>query len=212
MITKFRRFYNVVDSFFDRHTISQEMSVSQDAGAKKQPQPARQTLAMILPIVKEFDRQARLKSIVSQQGVDSGGTSVHWEFFFDLGRRQAKLVGEWILAWDDRLDNYGPARLEVTVQPFPPPGSPISQLVREGHLLHRQLAGMWRREQERYPDLPYEFHDTDVILADFSRQGLDVTLTEFSLRTGQSPEGHLCWIAQTRYETYYAVFVSGLVD
>lgn len=204
MITKFRRLYNALDCFFDRQAISQEIRFSQDAGDEKQPKTARQALEVVLPAAKKFDRQARLKLIVSQQGIDSNGTSAHWEFFFDLVSHRAKLVGEWVLTWDNKADNYGPSRLEVTVRPFPPADSPIRQLVREGHLLHRQLAGMWRQAQERLPDVPRRFRDTNVVLADFSQQGLDLTLAEFSLCTGQTPEGRLCWMAQTRYDTYYA--------
>ena len=203
MITRFRRLYNAVDRFFDYRTISQELRFSREAGEKKQRRTARQALEVILPAAKEFDRQARLKAIVSQQGIDRNGTSAHWEFFFDLVSRRAKLAGEWVLTWDTGADTYGPARIDVVVQPFPPAGSPLRQLVREGHLLQRQLAGMWRQERKRRPDLPDRFRDTDVVLADLARQGLDVTLVEFSLSTGLSPEGRLCWLAQTRDDTYY---------
>lgn len=206
MITKIRRLYNTVDHFFDQHAISQEIRFSQETGDEKQPKTARQALAVIIPVVKKLDRQARLKLIVSQHGIDSNGTSTHWEFFFDLVRRQAKLVGEWVLVWDNTMDNYESSRLEVVARPFPPADSPIRQLVQEGHLLHRQLAGMWRQEQERHPDLPQRFRDTNVAIADFLRQGLDVTLTDFSLCTGQSPEGRLCWMARTSHETYYVAF------
>jgi hypothetical protein len=79
-------------------------------------------------------------------------------------------------------------------------------MVKEGKLLHRQMAGMWKQECRRRPNLPHEFRDTDVILAEFIEQGLDVSQTEFSLTTGQSPEDRLCWVAQTRRENYYAAF------
>ena len=85
--------------------------------------------------------------------------------------------------------------------------SRLRQLVRDGHLLHEQLIVMWRQEYKRLPNLPSRFRDSDAALADFTQQGLDVTLTEFSLSTGQSPEGSLCWVAQTRNEKYYTAFI-----
>jgi len=206
MISKFRSLYNKIDRLFDPYAITQETNISRDFGMDKQPKTAKQALQMILPTVRKFDQKACLKSIVSQHGIDLHGTSAHWEFFFDLDRRKAKLTGEWALVWDDNADNYASSHIEVIVRPFPPADSPLRHMVQEGHLLYRQLAGMWKQERERRLDLPGRFRDTDVALADFSQQGLDVTLTEFSLSTGYSPDGRLCWIAQTRYKTYYVAF------
>lgn len=206
MITRFRRLYNAVDGLFDYRAISQEISFSREAGAEKQGRTAGQALAVILPVAREFDRQARLKAIISQQGIDRNGTSAHWEFFFDLVNRRATLAGEWLLTGDTGADAYRPARIDVIVRPFPPADSPLRQLVREGHLLRRQLASLWRQERKRRPDLPHRFRDTDVVPADLARQGLDLTLVEFSLSTGLSPEGRLCWLAQTRHDTYYVPF------
>jgi hypothetical protein len=68
------------------------------------------------------------------------------------------------------------------------------------------MAGLWLQECSRHPALPTQFRDTDSALADFIRQGLDVTTSAWSLTTGQSPQGRLAWLAQTRITTFYSPF------
>lgn len=206
MIVKIRRFYNIVESFFDRLAISQELHFSQTAVSDRQSRTAGQAYKWILPVAKKLDRLACLNMIVSQGGVDPKGASPHWEFFFSLPNRRAKLICEWVQPWDEAEDNYSAPRIDATVTPFPPADSRLRQLVQDGHLLHEQLIVMWRQEYKRLPNLPSHFRDSDAALADFTKQGLDVTLTEFSLSTGQSPDGRLCWVAQTRNEKYYTAF------
>ena len=201
-----RRVYNAVDLLFDTRAISQESRYSREEGESRLPKTALQAFKKIRPFAYDLDRQARFKKIVSQQGINIGGTSVHWEFFFDLTRRRAKLSCDWVLSWDEGIDDYGPARIEIAVRPFPPENSPIRKAVKEGKLLHRQMMGLWRREYTRLPNLPDKFRDTDIVLADFLKQGLDITQFEFSLHTDLSPQGQLSWIAQTRYDTYYSSF------
>lgn len=202
-----RRAYNQIDRLFDFRAITEGSRSSRDGGETRRPVTAAQAFGQIRPFAYEIDRQARLKMIVSQQGVQLDGTSSHWEFFFDLTRRRAKLVCEWILPWDEAMDGFQPARIEIVVTPFPPAGSPIRQAVQEGKLLHRQMRGMWTRELRRLPDLPHKFRDSQIALAGFIQQGLDATQVEFSLSTGQSPDRRICWKAQTRDATYYAPFV-----
>jgi hypothetical protein len=206
MSDSLRRIYNAVDLLFDTRAISQESRYSRVSGESGFPITALQAFDNILPIALGLDRQARLKMIVSQQGVSVDGASAHWEFFFDLRQRRAQLVCEWSLSWDEKADDYGSASIEVAVKPFPPPDSSIRRAVREGKLLHRQMAAMWDQECKRRSDLPNKFRDTKVVVADFLQQGLDITQVEFSLSTGQSPQGQLAWIAQTRDTAYYSAF------
>jgi len=206
MSNSLRRIYNIADSLFDTRAITKEARTSHDLGKPHLPKTALQTFRIVQPFAYDLDRNARLKMIVSQQGVIANGTSSYWEFFFDLVQRQAKLVCQWVLSWDDTTDDFGPARLEIFVNPFPPVDSPIRQAVREGRLLYQQMLGMWKQECKRCPDLPSTFRDTNLVLTDFMRQGLDMTQEEFSLSTGQSQNGDLCWMAQTRNATYYSVF------
>lgn len=201
-----RRVYNAVDTLFDARAISHELRVSRDLGKSIRPKTALQAFKSVEPFAHHLDRKARLKMIVSQQGVMIDGTSSHWEFFFDLTQRRAQLICEWVLSWDETTDDYGQASIETFVKPFPPVDSPIRQAVREGKLLYRQMMGMWKQECKRRPALPSRFRDTEHVLEDFMRQGLDITQEEFSLSTGQSQRGELCWIAQTRDATYYSGF------
>jgi hypothetical protein len=199
-----RRIYNAVDLIFDRGAISKELHFSRNEGESRNPKTALQAFKSIQPFVLELDRQARLKMIVSQQGVNVNGTSLHWEFFFDLVQRRAQLVCDWVLPWDEAMDDYGTVSIEFVVKPFPTENSPIRQMVRDGKLLHQQMIGMWKQEYRRRPNLPDKFRDTDAALADFVQQGLNINKAEFSLSTGQSPEGRLCWIAQTKRDSYFA--------
>ena len=201
-----RRAYNAVDILFDARAIRQELHFSHELEEVRHPRSAYQAFRSIRPFVNKLDRRARLKMIVSQSGVDADGASAHWEFFFDLVQRRAHLICDWALSWDETKDTFGPAIVEITVRPFPSVDSPIRQLVASGKLLHRQMVGLWRQEYERSPALPKRFRDTDVLLADLKQQGLNVSQTEFSVRTGLSPEGRICWIAQTRKDIYYSAF------
>jgi hypothetical protein len=201
-----RRLYNKIDIFFDRRAISTGIRLSRSIDTVNRPETAARAFEYIKPMAREFDRKACLKSILSQQGIDENGASSCWEYFFDLPTRRAQLLCEWSLPWNELTDDYGAAKIEFIIKPFPPVNSPIRQLVREGKLLHRQMIGLWEQEYRRRPDLPFKFRDTGAILADFLQQGLDVSQIEFSLRTGQSPQGSQCWIAQTRKTTYYTAF------
>ena len=206
MSDSLRRIYNSIDRLFDVWAITQELRYSRDGGESRAPKTALQAFQFVQPVILELDRQFQLKMITSQQGLTANGTSAHWEFFFNLFRRRAETVCEWVLSWNEAMDDYGPAKIEITANPFPAVNSPIRTAVREGKLLHQQMIGMWRQECKRRPTLPTQFRDTETVLADFVRQGLDLTQAEFSLYTGQSPEGKLCWIARTRNAAYYSSF------
>ena len=204
MSDAFRRIYNAVDRFFYPRAILREDRYSRDGGDSRLPKTAGQALSVIKPLVYEMDRQARLKMIVSQNGVNAEGASAHWEFFFNLTQRSAKVAAEWALSWDEAKDDYGPARIEIVIRPFPPAGSPVRQAVKDGELLHRQMISMWRQECSRSPDLPGRFRDTEEAIRDFLHQGLDIAQVEFSLGTGLSTGGNLAWIAKTRDASYYS--------
>lgn len=206
MSESLRRIYNSIDRVFDVWAIKQELRYSRDGGESRSPITALQAFQLAQPIIRELDRQSQLKMIVSQQGLTANGTSAHWEFFFNLFRRRAETVCEWVLPWNDATDDYGQANIEVIVTPFPRVNSSLRTAVSEGKLLHRQIIDMWRQECKRRPTLPTQFRDTGAALVDFVRQGLDPAQTEFSLYTGQSPQGKLCWIAQTRNVAYYSPF------
>jgi hypothetical protein len=207
MSNSLRRIYNSIDSLFDRRAISQELRISKDDTESTYPKTAMQAFEKVQTFAYELDRQARLKWIVSQQGVNSNGESSHWEFSFDLTERRAHLVCDWLLLFNETIDKYLPAKIELTLKPFPPADSPLRQMVKDGQLLHRQLIGMWKQEIKRTPDLPHKFRDTSLIVEELSQQGLDIAQTEFSLSTGQDSSGKLCWLAQTRQKKYYDKFL-----
>ncbi len=201
-----RRIYNSIDRAFDGRAITQDLMYTRAGGGAGSPITALQAFQLAQAVVCELDRQYQLTMIVSQHGVNVNGASAHWEFFFNLLRRRAEATCEWVLPWNEALDGYGQAEIDMRVTPFPAVHSPIRAAVQDGKLLHRQMIGMWRRECERRPSLPVQFRDTDIALADFARQGLDIFRAEFSLTTGQSPHGRLSWIAQTRDAAYYSPF------
>jgi hypothetical protein len=207
MSNALRRLYNRVDRFFDRRTLTQELRSSHELKGSNEPQTARQVFEVAWQAAQELDREACLKLIVSPQGVDQQGASAHWEFFFDLPQRRAKLEGNWFLPWEDERQGFGFARFDLIARPFPAANSLLRQMVNEGKLLHRQLAGFWEEERRRSPDLPLHFRNSDEAIIELMRQGLDLLQDEFSLGTGQSPEGSLAWVAQTRKREFYAELV-----
>lgn len=203
---RLRSIYNAVDQFLDRASIRRELRRELLLRDEDRPRTAAQALKSVLPAVRVHDRGAQLKRIGSPQGLDGRGASAHWEFFFDLPARRAQLACDWGLTWDERGDPVGPARLTITIRPFPPQGSLLRRMVQEGKLLYRQLEGPWREELLRSPALPLKFRDTDLALDEFIGQGLDPSQHEFTVGTGQRPERGPCWLAQTRERTFYAGF------
>lgn len=206
MSNALRRIYNSIDSLFDRNLITEDLHFTKDDSQSTSPKTAKQAFDKTLPFVYELDKKSRLKMIVSQQGIDSEGKSQHWEFFFDLIEKRAQLVCDWKLFWDETLDNYTSSKIEIKVTPFPPMNSPLRQMVKEGKILHQQLVGMWKQEMNRRPNLPNTFRDTNLIIKDFTQQGLDISQTEFSLSTKQVND-KIYWLAQTRDKTFYADFL-----
>jgi hypothetical protein len=207
MSNTLRRLYNRIDRLFDRQVLTQELRSSRGLEESNEPQTVRQVFERVWQAAQELDREACLKMIVSPGGVDQEGTSARWEFFFDLPQRRAKLECNWFLSWDDEKDGFGSACLDIIARPFPPANSLLRQMVNEGTLLHRQLAGFWEEERRRSPDLPLHFRNSNEAIVELIRQGLDLLEDEFSLGTGQSPEGKLAWIAQTRGREFYAELV-----
>src|SRR5688572_9791517 len=130
MNNRFRRIYNSIDSLFDYRAISQDLHISENVSQVKSPKTARQAFESTLPFVFKLDRQACLKIITSQEGINTNGESSHWEFFFDLITRRAELACDWSLTWNESNDNYSTAKIELTVKPFPPAEGPIRQMVK----------------------------------------------------------------------------------
>lgn len=166
---------------------------------------ASTAFASIIKLVKKFDRHAKLKMIVSPDGVDRDGASFRWEYFFDLPKLQAKLVCDWHVQNDH--NNIAVERADIAVTPFPPADNVIRQMVDEGKLLYPQLKGMWRKELVRTPDIPYSFYDSSVAIVDLVTLGLTPLDMEFSLVTGTGPDGNLSWIAQTRDNKIYTKLI-----
>lgn len=206
MSNSLRRIYNSIDNLFDRGAISQDLRFSKSDMQSTSPKTAKHAFEKILPFVYELDKKASLKMIVSQQGIDNEGKSQHWEFFFDLIEKRAKLTCDWSLLWDESKDNYSHANIDFVAKPFPPADSPLRQMVKDGKMLNQQLVSMWKQESNRRPNLSLKFRDTSLIVKEFAQQGLDISQTEFSLSTGQDPTGKLCWLAQTKQFTYYSAF------
>jgi hypothetical protein len=207
MSNTLRRLYNRIDRFFDYQSLAQELRSSRDLRESNEPQTARQALEQVWQAAQELDREACLKMIVSPGGVDQAGASTRWEFFFDLPQRQAKLECNWFLLWEDERNGFGLAHLELIARPFPPADSLLRQMVNEGTLLYRQLAGFWEEERRRAPDLPLHFRNSDEAVAELMGQGLDLLEDEFSLGTGHSPQGSLAWVAQTRRQEFRVALV-----
>jgi hypothetical protein len=180
--------------------------LARSLGPLNTPATAYQAFAMVLPVVREVDLDARLKRITASENLDAQGRASRWEFFFDLPSRRAKLQCDWLLPWDEQTDDFAHARLEGMVRPFPPTDSVFYVMVAEGKLLHRQIVGLWNQEYQRSPNLPFHFRDSDEVIAELARQGLDISGSDFSLTTeavhGQPPN----WVAQTRSQTWRTRF------
>ncbi|HCR72673.1 MAG TPA: hypothetical protein DIW23_14610 [Anaerolineae bacterium] len=206
MSDSLRRIYNSIDSLFDRNSITEDLHFTKDDVQSSSSKTALQAFEKVYVFVREIDKQASLKMIVSQQGIDLEGKSTYWEFFFDLTSKRAQLVCAWKLLWDEKLDNFKNAVIEFKVTPFPPVNSPLRQMLKDGKMLNQQLASMWKQEMKRRLNLSNPFRDTNLIVKEFTQQGLDISQTEFSLSTKQVND-KTYWVAQTRDKTYSTEFV-----
>lgn len=206
MSDSIRRIYNNLERFFDRHVISDQINISKTDELDIKQKTALAAYDCIKPLLLRYDKQASLKMIVSQTGIDTNGTSNHWEFFWDLPNQRAKVVSDWQLVWDDDKDSFRASKIQITINPFPPGDSPVRKLVADGKMLYRQMIGMWIQEYRRTPKLPGKFIDTDKIISDFISKGLRIEETEFSLSTGVSSDGLLSWIAHSREGIYFTTF------
>lgn len=207
LIENLRRLYNAVDLFFDRRSLMETIRESRSGGRKEKPVTANGAFSLCMPIAREIDREASLKLIVAPDGsIQRDGTSTRWEFLFDLPNRRAQLVCDWRLSWDEEADHFGEARIEVLANPFPPPDSVPRQMVKQGKLLHRHLIGMWRREHQRKGALQHGFRDSDDIMREFGREGLDVTETEVILKAEWKAKEGPSWCADGRDVSFCSPF------
>ncbi len=202
-----RRLYNIVDRFLDRHSLAETIQRSRSGGEKYNPITASEALSLCVPLVREIERGACLKLIVSPDGsIQRDGRSARWEFFFDLPQRRAKILCVWHLLWNEEKDDFGEAQIDITVNPFPPPNSPPRQMVKEGKLLYRQLIGMWRKEQNRRDILPDSFRDSDEVIVEFARKGLDLSEKEITLRAEWVANELPRWYADSRDVSLHCSF------
>ena len=203
-----RRLYNVIDALFDRASLTENQQFTKTTYSGNIPVTAGQAFNECKKIVMDFDRKACLMLIVSPDGaIRSDGTSSRWEFFFDLPRRRAKMVIIWSLPWSDKSDDFAQAKIDVTVNPFPPPDSVQRQLVKEGKLLRKQLIGMWHKEHSRKPSLPHRFRDSDAVMMELARKGLDISQDEVTLKAENVTNKGPSWDAQSRSKSYQVSFV-----
>jgi hypothetical protein len=187
-----RRVYNRIDQWLDRRALRKEVRETRSLGGAAAPMTAAAVLNVVRPVAVEHDPAALLKMIAAPEGTNRSGEAARWELFFDLPARVAKLECVWRLPWDAVRDE------------FPPPGNVLRQLVDGGKLLYAQLRGQWQAEVARTPALPASMRDSGLALSDAIAAGLVVDDEEFSVATGQGPDGQPAWIVAGRARRYFS--------
>lgn len=152
-----------------------------------------------------YDDGARLKHVIAPQGTAADGAARRWEFVFDLPQRRAKLLTQWFLDGDAKFGRFGRECFDASVRPFPPADHPLSVAIAEGKARYTLAAAAWRDERRRTPDLPLELRDSDAVIVDLQRQGLQVE-AGFSLRNAMLDNGTAIWLAQTRDASFHCKF------
>jgi hypothetical protein len=199
-----RRVYNRIDQWLDRRALRKEVRETRSLGGAAAPMTAAAVLNVVRPVAVEHDPAALLKMIAAPEGTNRSGEAARWELFFDLPARVAKLECVWRLPWDAVRDEYSTPVLELRATPFPPPGNVLRQLVDGGKLLYAQLRGQWQAEVARTPALPASMRDSGLALSDAIAAGLVVDDEEFSVATGQGPDGQPAWIVAGRARRYFS--------
>lgn len=206
-IEALRRGFNTLEKQFDRHAIEEEIRVEDSGGELGKHLTAAQAFQLCLPLAHARDKDARLKFITSAGAdLNSVGESTRWEFSFDLPKRRAKMNCDWFLEWDEAADDFGAAKIEGAIIPFPVPDSLFYKLEREGKILYRSLHDQWQKERDRIPDLPNQFRDTDGVMAEVIRIGHDITYDEINLSTKCEPSKQPQWAVETRSGISYVRF------
>lgn len=193
-----RRLYNRLDSALDRTALREERRAQHELRLPAAPLRARAALALVLPHARRFERRPILKGVAAETGLQPDGSAATWDFFFDLPTKRAKLA--FHLEVD--VEDGSSATLYSKAWPYPVANSPFRRMAEEGRILYRQLASHWRQELARTPEVSLSFRDSDAVLADLTKAGLD-TSSEFSLSTGVRPGGQQGWHAQTRHAEYW---------
>lgn len=200
---RLRRLYNHVACRLDRSSLTEETRRELDLGAAVEPKSALEALALGRRLVERLDRRARLTKIAAPAGTLANGSAQRWEYLFDLAAARARAELVWSLVWDESLDRWVGARVELIARPFVPRGGTLWKLLEEGKLLYPQIAGLWRQELGRTSPLPRRIRDSTEVLPALIRAGLRPEEVEFSLTTEVKPPVEPRWVAHTRREAYF---------
>lgn len=203
MSDRLRRIYNQIDRAFDRSALTEVAEARFPITGLQDPLTCRHALEEVLPKARTFDGSAVLKMAASEPGLQPGGLSFMWEFFFDLPKRRAKLACQLKIGDGPSTTREPGDALYFRATPFPAVNSPFRAMATEGKLLHRQLIGQWNAERRRTPDMPARFRDSDVVYEHLLRAGLDPQMDEHSFSSGVREDGRLGWQAQTRRQTFW---------
>lgn len=199
------RALNRIDRALDHTSTSKPVVVNERLRGGGVPCLATHALERSVREAHRHDEGARLKHVLAPQGAAADGAARRWEFVFDLPLRRAKLLSQWYLDGDAKFGRFGRECFDATVVPFPPPDHPLTLALAAGKARYAQCAAAWREERRRTPDLPLELRDSDVLMADLQRQGLQVD-QGFSLRNAVTQAGVPIWLAQARDASFYCKF------
>ena len=195
-MTALRRLLNSIDRRLDRNSLHEPLTRNERPPGGGVPCLVSHALEQAVKTAHQFDPDARLKHVLAPQGVARDGAARRWEFVFDLPQRRAKLLSQWYLDGDPKFGRFGRECFDASLRPFPPPESPLAQAVAQGRLPYSQCTAAWREERRRTPDLPLGLRDSDAVMGDLLRLGLQVDAGDWVLRNALlQPGGHV-WLAQ----------------
>lgn len=157
---------------FGSGRISETQTVREELDGPGGPITAREAFDLVHRLAHGYDREAKLYMLASAGKLDAQGRATNWEFKYQFPNRWARAVFSVATAAAPGTAQPGDEHLEVTIIPFPPPGSAMARMLMEGQ--EGFVKQQWQMELERKPSLPANFKDSAEAAAVWARDGLDL--------------------------------------
>jgi hypothetical protein len=159
------------------------------------PLTAYQAFQVAQPAAMQYDPQARLALVASDEDISSEGDSRHWSFYFDLSHQRAQAIIQ--VTSDPEAERLGQMRVLLIeqVRPFPEPGSQMAVWLQEGTVSQEFVTEQWHAHLANRPALPIPFRDSPEAVRALSEQGVDFITGDTSMvLSGEVlPTGEAVW-------------------
>lgn len=194
--------------------ISQAIYRQQVVPGRIGPLTAAQAWEIAYPVAAQYDPQARLTLIVSDDDISDQGESHQWSFHFDLPQQRAQAIIR--VASDPAVEtsDLPPLLCIEQVRPFPEEDSVMATWLAQGSISQEAVNEQWQRHLDNRPALPIPFRDSPEAVRALREQGVDFISgdSDMVLSGKVLPDGQAVWGVMAygvEYQTPFAPPESG---